>query len=511
MKRRRFLSLMISVLLLTAAFVPAGGVAQAAGSEISVYVDGEKLTFDQPPIAQNGRVLVPLRAIFEALGAEVEWLPEDQAVAAQKGDTLVVMQLGNNRFARSVGGGDSVVYDLDVPPIALNGRTLVPVRAVSESFDCNVEWDGSTQTVTVSSEKWIDGSNAATNGYIHNGVLYYSFIYQPYIYAYDGAATRTYASGGAPLGIVVNRNQIYYINRDNQTVNAINMADGQRKTVFAKLSKVSDFSICGDKMVIIGFEGETQRVYKLDLSSGASQVLYTRPDAGRLIVEDGSDFALWKQYLFVVEGISPLLSGESSCKILMIDTNTGTSKEICNIKGTVTQLGLKNSSYTHRYVAAGVKFDQENAYRVYRTNINTGITETLLSGENYYYITNDGQWVAVLKAKSAGAGTPTSTKGYQYAEMYVMDGDGNNLRTINSYTNSSNTSSPVGEMDVNGLPQESCAVCGGSGMVTCPYCRGTGQGQSISIMGMDPPQGCTYCGSTGRRLCIGCGGSGVKN
>ena len=127
---------------------------------------------------------------------------------------------------------------------------------MSESFDCNVEWDGSTQTVTVSSEKWIDGSNAATNGYIHNGVLYYSFIYQPYIYAYDGAATRTYASGGAPLGIVVNRNQIYYINRDNQTVNAINMADGQRKTVFAKLSQVSDFSICGDKMVIIGFEGE---------------------------------------------------------------------------------------------------------------------------------------------------------------------------------------------------------------------------------------------------------------
>ena len=137
----------------------------------------------------------------------------------------------------------------------------------------------------------------------------------------------------------MNRNQIYYINRDNQTVNAINMADGQRKTVFAKLSQVSDFSICGDKMVIIGFEGETQRVYKLDLTSGASQVLYTRPDVSGLIAEDGSDFALWKQYLFVVEGISPLLSGESSCKILMIDTNTGISKEICNIKGTVTQLG----------------------------------------------------------------------------------------------------------------------------------------------------------------------------
>ena len=177
-----------------------------------------------------------------------------------------------------------------------------------------------------------------------------------------------------------------------------------------------------------------------------------------MILPCGSSICLWWR------AFRPLLSGESSCKILMIDTNTGISKEICNIKGTVTQLGLKDSSYTHRYVEAGAKFDQENAYfgikfsrnedtsnyygaeyfteyyqisldsgavseitesqfnsaadlsavrtgewtygsdgsRVYRTNINTGITETLLSGEIYYYITNDGQWVAVLKAKSVG-------------------------------------------------------------------------------------------------------------
>ena len=56
--------------------------------------------------------------------------------------------------------------------------------------------------------------------------------------------------------------------------------------------------------------------------------------------------------------------------------------------------------------------------KVYRTNTQSGTTETLLSGENYYYITNDARWVVVLKAESAGAGTPTATIGYKTADVY---------------------------------------------------------------------------------------------
>ena len=572
MKARRYLSAVLSLLLLISLFGVYAGPAEAAGGEISVYVDGEKLDFDQPPIAKNGRTLVPVRAIFEALGATVDWIQEEQAVVAQRGDVMIVMVLGKDKFVKDTGGDGGVVYDLDVPAEALNGRTLVPIRAVSEALDCNVEWDGATQTVTVSSEKWIDGSNAATNGYIHNGVLYYSFIYQPYIYAYDGASTRTYAAGGTPLGIVVNRNKIYYINKDNQTISAISLADGSRETVFARLSKISDFSICGDKMVIIGYDGEDQMVYKLDLAEGTSKLLYSRPDENLLIAEDGSEFALWKQYLFVIDSVSPLLSGESSCKLRMVDTNTGDSRVVFDLKGTVTQLSIMDSSYTRRYKGASVKFDQENAWfmlqftrsadtsnyygaqtyeeyykvslangaaveitqdqfeaaedsstvktgewtygadknRVYRTNLQTGITETLVSGENYYYITNDGQWVVVLQAESKG-GTPVSTKGYKYAEVFVMDADGNHFRSINSYSDSTSSSTPVGEVDVGQLSDELCAVCAGTGMVTCPYCRGTGDGQPIYVLGIQTPQGCTYCGGTGERLCNGCGGSGRKN
>ena len=572
MKKRTLkscLSLLLSLSLSLSLFsLPA---AAASSGEISVYLDGQRLTFDQPPVAMNGRVLVPVRAIFEALGAQVEWYQDTQTVAAQKGDTLVVMALGNSHFARDVNGVQEY-FKLDQTPIALNGRTLVPVRAVSEAFDCDVQWDGTAQQVTISPTRWVHGSNAATNGYFHNGVFYYAFIYQPYIYAYDGETTRTYAAGGTPAGIVVSGNKIYYINKSNQTVTAIDMASGARETVFARLSQISDFSICGQNMVIIGSDGKTQMAYQLDLTTGAAQAIYTRPEASGLIAEKGSQFALWRNYLFVVESFSPLLSGDSSCKIRAIDVNTGTCRDLLNLTGTVTQIGLKDSSYTRRFSNVSAKFDQDNAYfnlgfssctdtgssssvpfreyyqidldtlalseisqaefdrvsdlsipktgewtygsngsSVYRTNTQTSITETLLSGSHYYYIANDGQWVVALRAESRGAGTPTATIGYKYAELYVMDTQGNHLRTINSYTSSSNTSTPVGETDVNELPEVSCAVCGGDGMVTCPYCRGTGQGQSIYVLGMETPQSCTYCGGTGERICSGCNGSGVRS
>lgn len=571
MKIKKIISIFLAAMTLSA-FAGFGYYAAFAEDNITVTVNGNKLNFDQPPIIKDGRTLVPLRAIFEALGAEVLWMADDQAIAAQSGDTTIVMQIGKNQFGKMTSNDDGVMYDLDVPPEIINGRTLVPARAVAEALDCSVNWDGNTQTVTISSEKWIDGANSPTNAYIHNGVVYYSFIYQPYIYAYDGSTTKTYAAGGAPLGIVVNGNRIYYINKDNQTVCAINMANGERETVFARLSSISDFSVCGDKMVIMGFDGDTQNAYRLDLTSGNAEIIYTRPDKEGLFAEKQSTFALWKQYLFVIESFSPLLEGESNCKILMIDTESGAVQEACNIKGIVTQLSLKDSSYTHRYNGAAVKFGSDNAYfalqftssedtsnfnntenfteyykislangtmteiteaefegaqnlaanitgewtygsdesKVYRTNTQSGITETLLSGEDYYYITNDAQWVVVLKAESAGSGTPTATKGYKYAEMYVMNTDGNNLQTINSYNNSSNTSSPTGEINTETLAPEACAVCGGSGMVTCSYCRGTGKGQTISVIGMPTEQGCTYCGSTGKKLCPGCNGSGQK-
>lgn len=111
---------------------------------ITVLLNGEALTFDQPPIILDGRTLVPLRAIFEKLGASVEWDDAAQTVTAEKDGIKIVLQIGINEM--KIGAFTKV---LDVPAQLVNNRTLVPVRAVSEAFNCSVDWVEETQTVLI--------------------------------------------------------------------------------------------------------------------------------------------------------------------------------------------------------------------------------------------------------------------------------------------------------------------------------------------------------------------------
>ena len=121
--------------------------AQKSNSDIKVRVNRNLIMFDQPPVAENGRTLVPLRKIFEALRAEVEWNGETQTVTAYGNNRIIKLTLGEN--VMYVNG---VEYELDVPAKAINGRTLVPVRAISQALDCIVDWDNSTKTVIIETQ-----------------------------------------------------------------------------------------------------------------------------------------------------------------------------------------------------------------------------------------------------------------------------------------------------------------------------------------------------------------------
>lgn len=112
---------------------------------ISVMVNGEEIQFDtQDPMIIDGRTLVPVRGIFEALGAVVSWNGEIKQVTAIKDGVSIVMNIDSDKFY--VNGEEKI---LDVPARIINDRTLVPVRAISESFGCNVEWDDTTKTVII--------------------------------------------------------------------------------------------------------------------------------------------------------------------------------------------------------------------------------------------------------------------------------------------------------------------------------------------------------------------------
>ncbi|MCL6639000.1 MAG: copper amine oxidase N-terminal domain-containing protein [Firmicutes bacterium] len=121
---------------------PAAGGAQGNG-RVSVLLNGKKIPFDVPPLVENGRTLVPIRKIAEALGAQVDWDPGGY-VRINKDDQYILLQVDRNVAL--------VNYEhkyLDVPPKVINGRTLVPLRFVAEAFGLNVGWDGGTQTVRI--------------------------------------------------------------------------------------------------------------------------------------------------------------------------------------------------------------------------------------------------------------------------------------------------------------------------------------------------------------------------
>lgn len=115
--------------------------------EIKVVIDGETLETDQSPIIVNDRTLVPMRAIFEKLGASVDWNESAQAVTAVKGEREISLAIGGDVMRI-----DGEAKTLDVPAMLYNERTLVPVRAVSEALNCNVNWVGEENTVVITTK-----------------------------------------------------------------------------------------------------------------------------------------------------------------------------------------------------------------------------------------------------------------------------------------------------------------------------------------------------------------------
>ncbi len=135
---------------------------------IRVFLNQKKINFDQPPVKENNRTLVPLRAIFEALGASVTWNEATQTVTAVKEDTTIRLTIGSNQLYKN---NDIVI--LDVPAQTKNDRTLVPVRAISESFGITVDWDEKNQIVHLKKINGMLSTEAFNNG-MKKGIEYFN-------------------------------------------------------------------------------------------------------------------------------------------------------------------------------------------------------------------------------------------------------------------------------------------------------------------------------------------------
>lgn len=119
----------------------------AVAQDIHVFVDSKAVNFGGvPPTTQNGRLLVPLRSVFEALGAIVDYNVETRTIDALRGSTRLKITLGSNTAFVN----DQPVR-LDTPAQTSLGRTLVPLRFVGEAFGAQVDWNPSDQTVVITS------------------------------------------------------------------------------------------------------------------------------------------------------------------------------------------------------------------------------------------------------------------------------------------------------------------------------------------------------------------------
>jgi len=117
--------------------------------QTSFTVDGVPNTLDSPPIIENNRTLLPIRAVVEALGGTVEWIPTTKSITIRLGSTTIGLQIGNSA---AVVNGNFMSIDPQNPkvvPEIINNRTMLPLRFVTENLGCDVQWDGPTQTITI--------------------------------------------------------------------------------------------------------------------------------------------------------------------------------------------------------------------------------------------------------------------------------------------------------------------------------------------------------------------------
>ncbi len=138
--------LAVTLTLLATLFAPAAKAASSA--TIPVTLDGLPVEFDVPPTIVGGRALVPFRLLAEALGCDVTWDGATRHVHATAPWSERTADLFIGRTDAQVSGQGRT---LDVPPMIVDGRTLIPLRFFAEAFGAEVAWHDDTRSITVAS------------------------------------------------------------------------------------------------------------------------------------------------------------------------------------------------------------------------------------------------------------------------------------------------------------------------------------------------------------------------
>jgi len=155
--KNKLAALFLGACIASTYLTPIWAVKITSIDTITIKLNNETVEFDQQPIIENGRTLVPFRAILEAMGVSVNWDAKTKTITCNKDNNNVSLTIGMEYI--EVNGKKLL---LDVPAKIENGRTLVPLRAVSEGLGADVYWNEKTRTVEIYSYSSENNNNLSS-------------------------------------------------------------------------------------------------------------------------------------------------------------------------------------------------------------------------------------------------------------------------------------------------------------------------------------------------------------
>lgn len=264
-------------------------VAGSASQAIRTTVDDILVNFaDVQPVMVSGRVMVPVRGVFEHMNAEVEWNADTRTVTAQRGNDNIILPI-NSRFA-TVNGRQ---VSLDAPARIRNGRTIVPLRFLSESLGASVEWIADSRLVeintTTSGSTPPTGDGATTRRIDEGTVIPFGLVEKlssngsevgdKFTANLDTAGNKDYQ--GMPTGAVLEGHVDVARAKSGETpgvlglaFDRIRMADGQTYPVYGSLIGLDSKSVeYDDGRIIARKDAKTDNLKYVGYGAGGGALL----------------------------------------------------------------------------------------------------------------------------------------------------------------------------------------------------------------------------------------------
>lgn len=347
------LSLIVLAVLLCGVFM----FTASAEMDIKIMLNGTEIITPDKPIEIGGRTLLPVRIIAEAMGCTVTWYDETQVVNLKSATTIVAMQIDNNQVTVLKNVDDKErTFTIDIPPMLINNRTYIPVRAFAEALEANVGWDDSTHTVLITYDVGLN---------YHGAYMVETFAGTGKRARRNGKLEET--SFANPEGIAMNPNNGEICVADNGAIRLL--SNGKSDTLvfeqsYANARKVQYY---GDVIYALTQDVDGYRAM-ITVRNGRAQLVYKRMLVDGHIVDfdiapDGMMYLLVNDYNF---GIT---------KLVQINLNANYSYvDIKDFEGTMRALTVGDNGFIY--------FANPTKNSIYSYNVQTGAFKLFAGAAN---------------------------------------------------------------------------------------------------------------------------------